>query len=49
MQGKPPSEENNFLMNEDGTEFKGLFFDAVGKKKFPFRLSESNGKWSVEY
>jgi hypothetical protein len=48
-QGNPPSPENNFLMNEDGTEFKGLFFDAVGKKKFPFRLKESNGKWSVEY
>lgn len=47
--GQPPSEENNFLMNEDGTEFSGLFFDAVGKKKFPFRIAEKGGKWSIEY
>lgn len=47
--GKPPSEANNYLMNEDGTEFSGLFFDAVGKKKFPFRISESGGKWSISY
>jgi hypothetical protein len=47
--GKPPSEENNFLMSEDGTEFSGLFFDAVGKKKFPFKISEKGGKWSILY
>ena len=47
--GNPPSEENNFLLNEDGTEFSGLFFDAVGKKKFPFKLSDNNGKWSLQY
>ena len=48
-EGKPPSEENNFLMSADGTEFAGLFFDAVGKKKFPFKISEKNGKWSIAY
>lgn len=47
--GQPPSEENNFLMNEDGTEFSGLFFDAVSKRKFPFKISEKGGKWSILY
>ena len=47
--GNPPSEENNFLMNEDGTEFSGLFYDVVGKKKFPFKLTDNDGQWSVEY
>lgn len=47
--GQPPSEENNFLLSEDGTEFSGLFFDAVSKKKFPFRIVEKNGKWSIQY
>ncbi len=49
QQGNPPSEENNFLMSQDGTKFSGLFFDAVGKKKFPFQISEKNGKWSIAY
>ncbi len=47
--GKPPSEENNFLMSPDGTEFKGLFFDTVGMKKFPFSLKDKNGKWTLQY
>jgi len=47
--GKPPSAANNFLMSEDGSEFTGLFFDAVGKKKFPFKISESGGNWNISY
>ena len=47
--GQPPSESNNFLMDEDGTEFSGLFFDAVGRKKFPFTIKETNGNWSIKY
>ena len=47
--GKPPSAENNYLLNEDGTEFSGLFFDAPGRKKFPFKLVDNNGNWSLRY
>jgi hypothetical protein len=50
--GKPPSEENNFLLSEDGTEFSGMFFDKQKprEKHYPFTITEkSDGQWSIRY
>lgn len=50
--GKPPSEENNFLMSDDGKEFSGVFFDKrkPREKHFPFTIQEkANGQWSINY
>ncbi len=50
--GKPPSEDNNFLLSEDGKEFSGMFFDKQKprEKHYPFTISEkSDGQWSIRY
>jgi hypothetical protein len=50
--GKPPSEENNFLLSEDGKEFSGMFFDKQKprEKHYPFTITEkSDGQWSIRY
>jgi hypothetical protein len=51
--GNPPNEANNYLLSEDGTEFKGVFFDNSDPdnvKKFPFAIQDdSTGKWSIRY
>jgi len=50
--GKPPSEENNFLLSEDGKEFSGMFFDKQKprEKHYPFTITEkSEGQWSIRY
>ncbi len=50
-EGNPPSEANNYLLSEDGTQFSGVFYDKGGsrKKEFPFVISEQNGRWSISY
>lgn len=51
-QGNPPTQANNYLMSDDGTEFKGIFYDNQGKeaKKFPFLIKEGQqGQWSIKY
>jgi hypothetical protein len=48
MTGEPPSEANNYLLNEDGTKFEGQFNDA--KKVFTFVISEDEPEqWSIMY
>lgn len=50
--GSEPSEDNNFLMSDDGKTFSGVFFGRGGGtqvKKFPFKISESAGKWQITY
>jgi len=50
--GKPPSEDNNFLLSDDGKEFSGVFFDKAKprEKHYPFTISEkSDGQWSIRY
>ncbi len=48
-QGFPPCEENNFLMNIEGTAFAGVFFDTNGQR-FKFLLREkSDGRWTIRY
>jgi hypothetical protein len=50
-EGNPPSEANNYLLSEDGTQFSGIFYDKDGTKtkEFPFVISEQNGRWSISY
>jgi hypothetical protein len=50
-EGNPPSEANNYLLSEDGTQFSGVFYDKGGsrKKEYPFVISEQNGRWSISY
>ena len=50
--GKPPSENNNFLLSDDGKEFSGMFFDKKKprEKHYPFTITEkSDGQWSIRY
>jgi hypothetical protein len=50
--GKPPNEDNNFLLSEDGKEFSGMFFDKKKprEKHYPFTITEkSDGQWSIRY
>jgi hypothetical protein len=50
--GKPPSEDNNFLLSDDGKEFSGVFFDSrqPKEKHYPFTITEkSDGQWSIRY
>lgn len=52
-EGNPPNGQNNYLLNEDGTEFRGVFYDresTTGKtKEFPFTINENNGSWQISY
>ena len=50
-EGNPPSEANNYLLSDDGTQFTGVFYDKDGSKtkEFPFVISEKNGRWSISY
>jgi len=50
-EGNPPSEANNYLLSDDGTQFTGVFYDKSGDKikEFPFVISEQNGRWSISY
>jgi hypothetical protein len=50
-EGNPPSEANNYLLSDDGTQFSGVFYDKDGNKtkEFPFIISEQNGRWSISY
>ena len=48
-QGNLPSEENNFLLSEDGKQFSGLFFNFRNKVKYKFTLTDNEGKWSLKY
>jgi hypothetical protein len=50
-EGNPPSEANNYLLSDDGTQFTGVFYDKDGvkTKEFPFVISEKNGRWSISY
>jgi hypothetical protein len=48
-QGNLPSEENNFLLSEDGKQFSGLFFNLKNKVKYKFTLTDNEGKWSLKY
>jgi len=46
--GDPPSEENGYLMAEDGKCFNGIFHS--NEKKLPFEIIErENGTWAVKY
>jgi len=50
--GRPPTEQNNFLLSDDGKEFSGVFFDKAKprEKHYPFTISEkSDGQWSIRY
>jgi hypothetical protein len=51
-EGKPPNEENNFLLSDDGKEFSGVFFDSQRPKEkhYPFVISDKgNGQWKIKY
>jgi hypothetical protein len=49
--GNPPNAANNFLLSKDGTRFSGTFHGRNSEKIeiLPFSISESNGKWKIEY
>jgi hypothetical protein len=53
MDGNPPNSANNYLLSEDGKQFRGVFYDAPGNskpKQFPFVISENeSGKWIIKY
>lgn len=52
IDGKPPSEGNNYLLSDDGKEFNGIFYDSERprEKSYPFVISEkASGQWTVEY
>jgi len=47
-EGNPPSEENNYLLNEDGTMFSGKFYDD--DDIFSFKIMEETPEnWVIEY
>lgn len=52
IDGKPPSEDNNYLLSDDGKEFNGIFYDSERprERSYPFVISEkASGQWTVEY
>jgi len=53
VQGNPPTAANNYLLNEDGKSFSGIFYDSPPNeqaKQFPFEISEkSDGVWQIKY
>ena len=53
LQGNPPNQSNNYLMDPDGKSFAGIFYDSPPNeqaKKFPFKITEgANGKWQIKY
>jgi len=52
-QGNPPNEANNYLMDEDGKSFNGIFYDAAPgekAKQFTFSITEKrDGNWQISY
>jgi hypothetical protein len=52
-EGNPPNSSNNYLLSEDGKQFKGIFYDTPPNeqaKQFPFVISEkSDGTWQIQY
>jgi hypothetical protein len=50
-EGNPPNESNNYLLSDDGKEFKGIFYDRGSDKpkSFPFSIVDKNGKWQIRY
>ncbi len=53
LQGNPPNQSNNYLMDPDGKSFSGIFYDSPPNeqaKKFPFKITEQgSGKWQIKY
>ena len=47
--GQPPSEDNNYLMSEDGNTFEGVFHDPVKMESFSFVFKRTKTGWSVKY
>jgi hypothetical protein len=51
--GKRPNPGNNFLLQEDGSTFEGIFIShgsSKERKKFPFRIYEKKaGQYSIVY
>ena len=48
--GSAPSEDNNFLLSDDGKTFSGFFFGKGAQgKKFPFSITENSGTWQIKY
>lgn len=52
-QGNPPNASNNYLLSEDGKQFKGIFYDTPPNdqaKQFPFVISDKgDGTWQIQY
>ncbi len=46
--GNPPSEANNFLLNEAGTEFAGQFRNA-NAQTFEFTIKKDGDGWTREF
>ena len=46
--GQPPSEVNNFLLNEAGTQFAGQFKNA-NAQTFEFTITKNGESWTREF
>ena len=47
--GKPPSEDNNYLLDEDGNKYEGVFHDSVKQQSLNFTLTRTKKGWSLTY
>lgn len=48
LQGNPPSEANNFLLNKAGTEFAGQFRNS-NAQTFEFTIRKDGDNWVREF
>ena len=48
LNGKTPSKDNNFLLNAEGTEFKGRFKNS-SNQLFDFSLTKKGETWTREF
>lgn len=51
--GNPPNQDNNYLLDEKGEDFRGVFHDWDSTnsktKSFPFSISKKSGSWKINY
>ena len=47
--GKPPSEDNDYLMKDGGDKFEGVFHDPVKQVSYSFTFLRNKTGWSVKY
>lgn len=47
--GQPPSEDNNYLLDESGDKYEGVFHDSVKQQSHSFTLTRTKKGWSLTY